>query len=264
MNLVLDLGNSRCKWALARPPGIAEVRNTQEQFFRNDGLVPGGAFAYGDDFTRALDQAFGTLSRPAQVAAVSVAGAALTDTLARWVKHRWNLDLVRFSARAVQCGVTNTYKDPAQLGADRWAALIAARARHAAAVCVVDCGTAATVDALDPKGVFRGGVILPGLALMRDALLQRTQGVRDAEGVTGSVLARTTADGVAAGTLFGLAGAIDRILDEQAAELGSAPQVLITGGNAQVLSSLMRHATTLVPDLVLEGVARIVRAGDAP
>ena len=57
MKLVLDLGNSRCKWALARPPGMAEVRKTQEQFFRNDGLTPGGAFAYGDDFTRALDQA---------------------------------------------------------------------------------------------------------------------------------------------------------------------------------------------------------------
>ena len=77
-------------------------------------------------------------------------------------------------------------------------------------------------------------------------------------------LAQTTSDAVAAGVLYSLVGAIDRILDEQAAELGSTPQVLITGGNAEVLSSLMRHTTTLVPDLVLEGVARIVRAGDAP
>jgi type III pantothenate kinase len=246
MNLVLDLGNSRCKWALA-----------------NDALTPGGAFAYSDDFTRSLDQAFGPLSRPVQVAAVSVAGAARTDTLAHWVQRRWNLDLLRFSARAVQCGVTNTYKDPAQLGADRWAALIAARARVLDAVCVVDCGTAITVDALDHKGVFRGGVIFPGVALMLSSLLQGTQGIQTIVGNPDTCLAQTTSDAVAAGVLYSLAGAIDRILDEQAAELGGAPQVLLTGGNAEVLSSLMRHTTTLVPDLVLEGVARIARAGDS-
>ena len=132
MNLVLDLGNSRCKWALA-----------------DKDLSPGGAFAYGEDFKRSLDQALSGLPRPDQVAAVSVAGAALTDTLAHWIERRWNLDLRRFSARAVQCGVTNSYKDPAQLGADRWAALIAARDRVSGTVCVVDCGTAVTVDALD-------------------------------------------------------------------------------------------------------------------
>ena len=240
MNLVLDLGNSRCKWALA-----------------DVGLTPGGAFAYGENFTHTLDHAFGKLAQPVQVAAVSVAGTALTDTLSHWVQRHWNLDLLRCSARAVQCGVTNNYKDPAQLGADRWAALIAARARAPGAACVVDCGTAVTVDALDVSGAFRGGVILPGLALMRAALRQRTQGVNAVEGDTGSVLAHTTADGVAAGTLFSLAGAIDRILDEQTAALGAAPQVLLTGGDAPVLQALLRHTAHLVPDLVLEGVARM-------
>ena len=240
MNLVLDLGNGRCKWALA-----------------DSSLKPGGAFAYGENFSHTLDHAFGQLARPARVAAVSVANVANTDTLARWVRHRWSLDLTRFSSRPTQCGVTNTYKDPAQLGADRWAALIAARVRAPGAACVVDCGTAVTVDALDASGVFRGGVILPGLALMRAALLQRTQGVSAVEGDTGSVLAHTTADGVAAGTLSGLAGAIDRILDEQAVALGTAPQVLLTGGDAPVLQTLLRHTANLVPDLVLEGVARM-------
>ena len=246
MNLVLDLGNSRCKWALA----VA-------------GLKPGGVLAYGDDFARALDRAFEPLARPAQVAAVSVAGTAHSDTLAQWVKRHWNLDLMRFSARAAQCGVTNTYKDPAQLGADRWAALIAARARVPGAACVVDCGTAVTVDALDASGAFRGGVILPGLALMRSSLLQGAQGIHAAAGHAGSCLARTTADAVAAGVLYSLAGAIDRILDEQAAALGASPQVLLTGGDAQALLPLLRHAVSLVPDLVLEGVVRMVSAEGA-
>ena len=89
---------------------------------------------------------------------------------------------------------------------------------------------------------------------MRDVLL-RTQGVREVFGDAGSTLAQSTADGVAAGTLFGLAGAIDRILDEQATLLGETPQTLITGGDAQPLLALLRHAVQHTPDLVLEGVA---------
>jgi len=245
MNLVLDLGNSRCKWALAA-----------------EGIAQSGVLVYGEDFSRALDSSFSTLPHPEHVAAVCVAAGGHLQTLAQWVQRRWGLELQRIDTRAAQLGVTNAYKNPTSLGADRWAALVAARARLPGAACVVDCGTALTIDALDPNGVYRGGVILPGLALMRAALL-RTQGVRDVVGDAGSALAQTTADGVAAGILFGLAGAIDRILDEQAALLGVTPQVLITGGDAQTLLALLRHSVQHAPDLVLEGVARIARAGGA-
>jgi len=245
MNLVLDLGNSRCKWALA-----------------DTGLAQGGALAYGEEFARALDNSFHALPRPEQVVAVCVAATGHLQTLAQWVQNHWGLELQPIVTRAAQLGVTNSYRDPIRLGADRWAALVAARARLPGAACVVDCGTALTIDALDRNGVYRGGVILPGLALMRDALL-RTQGVREVLGDAGSSLAQSTADGVAAGTLFGLAGAIDRILDEQAALLGATPQIFITGGDAQALLALLRHVAQYTPDLVLEGVARIVHSGDA-
>jgi len=241
MNLVFDLGNSRCKWALA-----------------DRDLAQGGVLLYGGDFARELENNLSALPRPQQVAAVCVAATEHLHTLMHWVRRHWNLDLQTIVTRATQLGVTNSYKDPIQLGADRWAALVAARARLTDSVCVVDCGTAVTIDALDQNGLFRGGVILPGLALMRDALL-RTQGVRNVSGNAGSALALSTADGVVAGTLYGLAGAIDRVLDEQAALLGSAPQTLITGGDAQSLLALLRHDVQYTPDLVLEGVAYIVR-----
>jgi type III pantothenate kinase len=233
---------------------------TQEQFFRDAGLGQGGALAYGEDFAQALDNSFSTLPRPEHVAAVCVAASGHLQTLAQWVQSRWGLEVQSIITRTAQLGVTNSYKNPTSLGADRWAALVAARARLPGAACVVDCGTALTIDALDQNGVYRGGVILPGLALMRAALL-RTQGVRDVVGDAGSTLALSTADGVAAGILFGLAGAIDRILDEQAVLLGATPQVLITGGDAQPLLALLRHSVQHAPDLVLEGVACITRAG---
>lgn len=246
MKLVLDLGNSCCKWALA-----------------DTALRHGGAIGYGSDFAPDLDRIFGPLERPAHVAAVSVADTAHLETLTQWVKRHWSLDVRRLHARASQCGVTNTYEVPARLGADRWAALIAARARLTSAVCVIDCGTAVTVDALDAHGVFRGGVILPGLALQRASLLQGTQEIRVVEGNASVCLARNTADAAAAGTAFGLAGAIDRILDEQATLLGAVPSALLTGGDARTLQVLLRHSVQIVPDLVLEGVA-LASTEDAP
>jgi type III pantothenate kinase len=243
-NLVLDLGNSRIKWA-----------------FAEDGLHDVGARAYGDNFDGTLDEIFGACPRPARALAASVADAVYRDTLAHWLKSRWGLELERIVARDSQLGVTNGYLEPVRLGADRWAALIGARARLPGDVCVVDCGTAVTVDVLDAQGRFRGGVILPGLELMRSSLHQRAPGVRATEGEDRSCLARRTADAVAAGTLFGIAGAIDRIIDEQTAALGKKPQVIVTGGAATQILPHLRHAAGHAPDLVLEGVARIAAAG---
>ena len=244
VSLVLDLGNSRMKWALAEN-GLRDVQ----------------AQVYGDDFERALDDIFDSCPRPARALAVSVTDPAHSEALAHWLKARWGLSLERIVARTAQMGVTNSYLEPAQLGADRWAALIGARARQAGNLAVVDCGTAVTVDALDAHGTFRGGVILPGPALMRSCLRQRAPGVRDTEGDDHSCLARRTADAVAAGTLFGVAGAIDRIIDEQAAALNADLAVIMTGGAAPQILPRLRHAAVHAPDLVLEGVARIAAEG---
>ena len=244
VSLVFDLGNSRIKWA-----------------FAENGLRDVHARAYGDDFEHTLDDMFDADPRPARALAVSVTDPAYSEALARRLEARWGLVLERIVARAALLGVTNNYLEPARLGADRWAALIGARARRTGNLAVVDCGTAVTVDALDAQGTFRGGVILPGLALMRSSLHQRAPGVRDTEGEDHSCLARRTADAVAAGTLFGIAGAIDRIVDEQTAALAADIEVILTGGAAAQILPRLRHAAVHVPDLVLEGVARIAAAG---
>ncbi len=242
--LVFDLGNSRWKWA---PAG-------------NGLRAPGRAQDYGDDFAHSLDAALAAVPRPDRAAAVAVASGARRAALHAWLAQRWELTLELFAPEAQGHGVTNGYREPARLGADRWAALVAARARSRGPACVVDAGTAVTIDALDADGVFRGGVILPGLMLQRAALLQGTSDITESEGRERDVLARSTADAVAAGTLFGLAGAIDRVLDEQALLLGTPPTVFVSGGDAPRLVPLLRHATVAAPDLVLEGVARMAES----
>jgi type III pantothenate kinase len=122
---------------------------------------------------------------------------------------------------------------------------------------VVDCGTAVTVDALSADGEFLGGAVFPGLRLLRDSLVQGTAGIPATEGDATDCLARSTADGVAAGTLFGLAGAVERLIDEYRRTLGETTRVFLTGGDAPALAARLRAAHTPVPDLVLKGLARI-------
>ncbi len=153
----------------------------------------------------------------------------------------------------------NHYHDPAALGADRWAALIAAHHLTAGPVCVIDCGTAVTIDALSADGDFLGGVILPGLRLLRTSLVQGTRSIRATDGDAATCLARSTADAVAAGTLFGLAGAVERVLAEHRQALGSEMSALITGADAGLVLSKLRAEAPVaeVSDLVLRGLALI-------
>jgi type III pantothenate kinase len=97
------------------------------------------------------------------------ARSGLSDLFAHWgVQPQWAV------ASAYQCGVRNYYADPTQLGSDRWASLIAAWRIQRQGCIVVSAGTAMTVDALSDTGEFLGGIIVPGLQLMQNALIRGT------------------------------------------------------------------------------------------
>lgn len=110
-----------------------------------------------------------------------------------------------------QCGVRNGYMNPAQLGSDRWAALIGTRALlgHRAALIAV-CGTATTIDLLTTDGEFAGGAIMPGLGLMQRVLHEHTAALPDAQGEYLDY-PRQTVDGIASGCAHAQAGAIERL-----------------------------------------------------
>lgn len=247
--LFVDLGNSRLKWAWSTPEGE---------------WTPGAVLHRGRALAPLLDEIWGTCRPPpVQVVVASVAASERCSALRAWLQAHWGLEPQMVQARAEQLGVRNGYREPATLGADRWAALIATRALAASgAACIVDCGTAVTVDALAASGEFLGGVILPGLDLQRASLREGTAGVRAPSGAP-SCLGRTTGEAVAGGTLYGLAGAIERVLTEQEAALGGSGggdvTVFLTGGDAASLLPLLRRRVTLVPDLVLRGLQRIAQ-----
>lgn len=244
MKLMLDLGNTCLNWARA-----------------DSGHWQTGGFAHTDGMDQNLDRLWLDWPSPETIGIACVAGPQTRDRLERWLERQWGCPLVWIRAKQKQCGVINQYREPVQLGADRWAALVAARKQTGEPVCVIDCGTAVTVDAIDGNGLYLGGTIFPGLELLRESLSQGTAVIEQSMGDETSCQATTTEDGVAAGTAFGLAGAITRFVAEHGKVLGGNMEIIITGGSADIMIPRLPFKISLVPDLVLRGVAVIVDSG---
>lgn len=143
------------------------------------------------------------------------------------------------------------------LGSDRWLALQAAWTRSREAVCVIDCGTALTVDVVDDDGIHLGGWIMAGLDTARQALLARADRLpRDeAKAIPPEIPATTTPGAIEAGSRLQMAGAIERVTAAAADRLGKNPVVWLTGGDAAAIMPLIRIDARMDENLVMHGLA---------
>ena len=238
--LVIDVGNSRMKW------GLRGARGWLAQ-----GITPNneiGALSVRD---------WHNLPRPVRAVGVNVAGEAprvrVEAQLTRWrVTPEWLV------ASEYACGVTNRYARPAQLGADRWASLVAAWRRSTAtdlfppACVVVNAGTAVTIDALDVDGVFHGGLILPGMRLMLQVLAENTAGLKVAPGEF-RAFPDNTPDALYSGAMRAVCGAIE-LMREQIDTNPAHVRCYLAGGAAPEIAQHLNPPVEIVEDLVLEGV----------
>lgn len=235
--LAIDAGNSRIKW------GAHEDGSWLAQ-----GWVATGRAAQ-------LSRAWARIERPDTVIAANVAGARVARTLAA-AARRFRRPVRFVTSTAAQCGVRNSYANPRQLGADRWAALIGAWNLHRGPCVVVNAGTTVTVDALDGGGVFLGGMIVAGAGLMRDALARNTAGLRPRPGCFAYFPSRT-ADAIESGAVNALAGAVERMVRFMREAGVPPPLTVIAGGAAQIIAPQLTGAVEVVDNLVLEGLVRI-------
>ena len=247
MILLVDIGNSRIKWALA---GDASLLNAGEA---PHALSTAEAF-------RAMTAALpGTVAR---VFATNVGGEALAAGLVDLAMTRWGVEPEFVTATTAAHGVHCAYAEPSRLGADRWVALIAAHRLCAGPACVIDAGTTVTLDAVDGDGEHLGGLIMAGPRVVAEALHRETSGIGETSGAPGApsgldILGRSTEEAVANGTMLGLAGALDRALGAVSRGLRGDPTVYLTGGDAQPLSQWLETAVQYRANLVLEGLAFI-------
>lgn len=239
MILLLDIGNTRIKWARLEGGKLGASRS---------------ATHVDEQLDLALKRAFDD-PMPTRVFAANVAGPLVAKAMSDLcLERKWPRPEF-FIASPERCGVRNGYTDPARLGADRWAAVIGAFKHHGGPVCVIDAGTAITVDAVDAKGNHLGGLIAPGPQSMKRALADATSALRDlGEGVF-TLLAKDTRSAVTSGGWHAAAGFLERMLELMPERLGKDARYLLTGGDAARLDALLPKRFTLVPDLVLQGLA---------
>lgn len=245
MKLLLDIGNSRIKWACASGGRLAGRAGA----LSHEGLVPVDLFPL-----------WAALEAPNEgVLAVSVAAPSIERELGDWVHRHWACELRRLATPRVGGGIQIAYPRPADLGADRWAAMVGARQRGLLPACVVDCGTAVTLDAVDGAGRHLGGVIAPGLGAMRRSLTERTHHLPAAGDGRVQVPATDTVTGIRSGTLLGLAALIDGLVGRLTKCSGLPLQPLLTGGDAPELLPWLTRCYEQVPELVLEGLAALAQ-----
>ncbi len=234
--LAIDAGNTRIKW------GLHDGVNWRAQ----------GQLAH-DDLTR-LPAALADLPTPTRIVVSHVAAAT---AYADWAQAlaAFQLPLQRVVACARQCGVENGYADPAQLGADRWAALVAAQQLAGGTQLVVNAGTALTVDALH-AGRFLGGLIVPGYHLLGTALPPVTA-LPDTTAGQFRVWPDNTHDALETGRLRALAGAVTAQYQQLAQLADAQPGLVLSGGDAARLAPYLPQPLRQIDNLVLEGLRLI-------
>jgi type III pantothenate kinase len=240
--LLVDIGNSRIKWAR-----LVNGRLRQRHAAAHAGWR-------APDYARLFRGA-----RVEQAWVASVAGPAAGRALAAAARRagaRAHFVVVPRRAGGVRVG----YVEPWRLGVDRFVAAVGAHQLfRRVPLCVVGVGTAMTIDLIDGRGRHRGGVITPGPTLMVDTLLSETSGIRRRARGGGAVgrglFGRSTRAAVVQGSRYAAAALIDRAVEEAARAVGRNPLVVITGGGAEVVRPLIHSAGVGVPDLVLRGLA---------
>ena len=251
--LAIDIGNTRLKWGLydAPRPGAR--------------LLHQGA-VFLETIDTLADAHWRELPVPTRMLGCAVAGDAVRlrvqEQMELWdVTPRWVVPA------AEEAGVRNGYDHPSRLGADRWVALIGARARMLAAgaprpAVVVMVGTAVTVDALDREGRFLGGLILPGFGLMLRALEMGTAGLKVP---TGDIVdfPTNTSDALMSGGAYAIAGAIRGQVRRLTERCGQPPMLTMTGGAALKLAPITDLPFETVESLIFDGLLQIEAARSA-
>jgi type III pantothenate kinase len=237
MILAIDAGNSRVKWGWHDGSAWSSLATVSliEFAAANHDINPFAA----------------THENPEKIVISNVAGEGAHQLLINWTSI-FEAEPLWLRGEAERCGVTSRYDRPEQLGPDRWAALVAARALHRGACLVVNAGTATTADLLSAQGEFLGGLILPGVDLMRFVLHEHTGRLPLQEGRFVQA-PRNTVDAIESGCRHAQAGAVERMFRVA----GKDAQCLVSGGAGAALIQQLDIPCRYVENLVLEGLARI-------
>jgi type III pantothenate kinase len=235
MKLLIDVGNTRVKWALWNGRDLLAVR----------------AAVHGE----LGDLPWADLPRVGAVVVASVAAPGLNERIAAAARERFGLSAHFVHSRAEICGVRNAYAQPERLGVDRFLALIAAHTRAHEPTVIASCGTALTLDALATDGTHLGGLIAASPDLALGALRGGTANLRAMPPGSIVEIAANTADAMESGAWLAAVALVERFVAHAAQRFGATPALTLTGGGAVRLGELLALPHRIDAELVLRGLA---------
>jgi type III pantothenate kinase len=253
MLLLIDAGNTRVKWAIV--PACARGPETLGRW------IASGSVEHAQ--VRQLVEVWRSYGI-VHVVASNVAGVAMRDELQQALAATLGLHPVPlqwFASVPQLAGIRNAYRNPAQLGCDRFASAIGAHALFPRQPLIVaTCGTATTIDAVSADGIFLGGMILPGLGLMASALARNTaqlpQVARHFD--VAAPFADNTDAAIVSGCIAAQVGAIERAVAAHAGTQAEQVQCILSGGAAELIAPHLALPCTQVDKLVLIGLHTVV------
>lgn len=243
MTLLIDFGNSYCKWV--------QVIDGYWQHVNS--------FAYdrADQVSSCLQHL--PLSESEQIHIVSVLGAEFDARFQQAVDTNGcvHFHQSQLNAHGIQLG----YSEAANYGVDRYATLVAAHQQFSGHKIIVDCGTAITLDVLEENGQHLGGIIVPGVDTMCESLQLCTSGITsNQDSARVSVFADDSADAVYSGAVLVASYGLQGVIRDVRRSLGRATLIFTGGGRNKILG--FDHSSCVTrPYLVLEGVAIMAHAG---
>ena len=184
-----------------------------------------------------------------------------TPLVRKAVRATWQLETLELNPQTLQ-GVGIDYPKPKSIGPDRLANAVAAKFHFGAPVVVVDFGTAVTVDVVDGKGTYVGGIIAPGLAAMTEYLHEKTAllpqiKIREVK----SAIGKSTEHAMLVGAVHGYRGLVRELIGELKRELRVKKlPVVATGGYAKLIAAKLPEISAVAPDLTLEGLRLVWQA----
>ena len=245
MNLLFDIGNTRVKVAREEDgslQSLPSISSTVETAFPPDweSKVPDAIYL------------------------ASVANDEINHRVCQWANDRWQLDVKTIAVQQDLAGIHTRYQKPETLGVDRWlAALGAYHIECGQGICVIDAGTALTVDVVDNNGVHHGGLIAPGLELMIRSLTNNTAQLALENISVPDIFAVDTQTAISLGCADYVAGMIQRATERIAKQELRITKWYVTGGQGALVEKLALRELNIemrnMPDLVLQGIAIVAK-----
>ena len=250
MNIIaVDIGNTNIT--------IALFLKGKEQFVKS---IPGGSQAKLRDCFKTAWQKIPVLKSSKEkkrngVIVVSSVKSAWTKRIAEIVKDTLG-EKILLIGKEIPFPIDLSVEKSCKIGTDRVVAAAAAYAVVEKAVVIADFGTAVTIDLVDDRGVFCGGVIFPGFEISAEALKKNTaQLPRIKVGKPKLPFGKNTADAINCGLYYSAVGTLQEVIRRYAEKIGTWPETVITGAAAKVVKDDCGFIDSYVPNLVVKGIA---------